>query len=127
MLMEEEKRLGFIPDVGSFARMMAYVLMNKIIFYKVLEEKHGRLPPLLVLDTSSKDAFLKQLDNYFERAVTETGDFEPIFKTGIYDMLDLPDMLDALEYINEFIETKIEGGVLPGQQYPKIGQKINKV
>ncbi|MEM2374354.1 MAG: N-6 DNA methylase, partial [Thermoproteota archaeon] len=105
MLMEEEKRLGFIPNVGSLARMMAYVLMNKIIFYKVLEEKYTRLPPLLALDTSSKDAFLKQLDSYFERAVTETGDFEPIFKTGIYDMLDLPDMLDALEYINEFIET----------------------
>jgi len=112
MLMEEEKRLGFIPDVGSLARMMAYVLMNKIIFYKVLEEKYTRLPPLLALDTSSKNTFLKQLDNYFEIAVTETGDFEPIFKTGIYDMVDLPDMLDALEYINEFIETKIEGGVL---------------
>ncbi|MEM2613100.1 MAG: hypothetical protein QXO15_02600 [Nitrososphaerota archaeon] len=35
MLLEEEKRLGFIPDVESLARMMAYVLMNKIIFYKV--------------------------------------------------------------------------------------------
>ncbi|MEM3398047.1 MAG: hypothetical protein QW724_04880 [Nitrososphaerota archaeon] len=32
MLMEEEKRLGFISDVRSLARMMAYVLMNKIIF-----------------------------------------------------------------------------------------------
>ncbi|MEM2613101.1 MAG: hypothetical protein QXO15_02605 [Nitrososphaerota archaeon] len=61
------------------------------------------------------------MDNYFERAVTETGGFEPIFKTGIYDVVDLPDMLDALEYINEFIETKIEGGVLPDRQYPKIG------
>ena len=105
MLEDEEKKLGYIPDSQALARMMAYVLMNKIIFYKVLEERYSGLPRMLNLDTSSKNAFLNQLNGYFERAISETGDFEPIFRAGIYDMIDLPDLLDVLEYVNEFIET----------------------
>ncbi|MEM3921688.1 MAG: N-6 DNA methylase, partial [Nitrososphaerota archaeon] len=104
-LEEEGRKLGFAPDAKNLARMMSYVLMNKIIFYKVLEERYAGLPPMLNLDTSSNSAFLRQLNSYFERAVAETRDFEPIFRTGIYDMIDLPDLPDILEYVNEFVET----------------------
>jgi type I restriction-modification system DNA methylase subunit len=108
MLEEMEAKLGYEPDVKSLARMMVYVLMNKLIFYKVLEQRYRGLPRLINLPISSKTEFINALNNYFERAMSETKDFEPIFKTGIYDMIDFPDEPDTLEFINEFIAT-IEG------------------
>ncbi|MEM3648866.1 MAG: N-6 DNA methylase, partial [Thermoproteota archaeon] len=104
MLEEMGEKLGYVPDVRSLTRMMVYVLMNKIIFYKVLEQKY-RLPRLINLPTSSKTEFLKALSGYFERALEETKDFEPIFQTGVYDMLDFPEDLETLEFVNEFVST----------------------
>ncbi|MEM1557825.1 MAG: N-6 DNA methylase [Thermoproteota archaeon] len=104
MLEEIGEKLGYVPDVRSLTRMMVYVLMNKIIFYKVLEQKY-RLPRLINLPTSSKTEFLKALSGYFERALEETKDFEPIFQTGVYDMLDFPEDLETLEFVNEFVST----------------------
>jgi type I restriction-modification system DNA methylase subunit len=105
MLEEVRVRLGYAPDVRSLTRMIVYVLMNKLIFYKVLEQRYRELPRLINLPTTSKTEFLKALNDYFERAVVETRDFEPIFKTGIYDMIDFPDDPDTLEFVNEFIAT----------------------
>ncbi|MEM2612983.1 MAG: N-6 DNA methylase [Nitrososphaerota archaeon] len=104
-LKEFSERLGYKPDIRSLTRMMVYVLMNKITFYKVLEQRYRRLPGLTNLPTSSKTEFLNALDRCFEMAVRETGDFEPIFQTGIYDMIDLPEDLETLEFVNEFIST----------------------
>lgn len=95
---------GSIPDSASLAKMMAYVLLNKIIFYKVLEEKY-KLRKMGALDTSSSTRFVEQLNRYFEEAIEATGDFEPIFKTGIYDMLVIPDDPMVMESVNEFILT----------------------
>jgi len=81
---------GFKPDSANLPKMMAYVLLNKIIFYKVLEEKY-KLRKMSSLDTSSSTKFIEQLNRYFDEAIEITGDFEPIFKTGIYDMLVIPD------------------------------------
>jgi len=108
MLEEAGRKLGYAPDVRTLARMMSYVLMNKILFYKVLEQKCRNLPRLINLPTSSKTDFASALNSYFERAMSETKDFEPIFKTGIYDMIDFPDDCDTFDFVNEFIAT-IEG------------------
>lgn len=102
---EMEERLGYRPDISSLTRMMVYVLMNKLIFYKVLEWKYRGLPRMINLPTASKTEFLKALNDYFERAIEVTEDFEPIFKTGVYDMIDFPDEEEVLEYVNEFIST----------------------
>jgi hypothetical protein len=93
---------GCIHTPESLAKMMAYVLMNKLIFYKVLERKY-RIPPLTMLDSSSSKRFAENLSYYFSRAVEVTKDFEPIFNTGIYDMLPFPDESETLERINDFI------------------------
>ncbi|RLI19051.1 hypothetical protein DRO54_09205, partial [Candidatus Bathyarchaeota archaeon] len=98
-------RLGYVPTAQILTKMMAYVLMNKLIFYKVLEQKYRGLDRLISLPTTSKSEFLERLNEYFEKAVTETGDFEPIFKTGVYDMIDFPEDREVLEFINEFIAT----------------------
>jgi type I restriction-modification system DNA methylase subunit len=105
MLEETSARLGYTPDVRSLSRMMAYILMNKLVFYKVLEQRYRGLPRLINLPTSSKAEFMRALNSYFEKAVSETRDFEPIFKAGIYDLIDLPDEVDTLEFVNEFVAT----------------------
>jgi len=102
-LEEIEKNLGYAPNPKALARMMSYVLMNKLIFYKVLEGKF-KLPRMVLLDTSSKTKFLEELERYFIKAMEVTKDFEPIFRTGLYDMIDLPDEISVLEDINDFIK-----------------------
>jgi hypothetical protein len=68
------KELGFKPDVNSLARMMAYVFMNKLVFYKVLEKKY-RIPKLVELPASlSGTKFKERLDELFDEAVTATRD-----------------------------------------------------
>ena len=119
-----EEKIGYIPDHISLAKMMAYVLMNKIIFYKILEEKY-KLWKMGALDTSSSTKFMEQLNQHFDEAVEATGDFEPIFRTGIYDMLSIPDDPKVMEYLNDFITTLdnvkvVEIGDLTGYIYEEL-------
>ncbi|MEM3872719.1 MAG: N-6 DNA methylase [Nitrososphaeria archaeon] len=96
------KDIGSRPQPKDLVKMMSYVLMNKLIFYKVVERKY-RLPPLKWIDTSSSTKFMEELSRHFEKAVEITGDFEPIFKTGVYDLLPIPDDPNVMERINDFI------------------------
>ena len=110
-LRDEVEKRGYKVDPASLpstvallSRMMAYVLMNKILFYKIIEQSY-RLPKMVSLDSSSSTKFKEQLEYYFRKAVEITGDFEPIFCTGVYDKLPIPDNPEMLEYINDFIAT----------------------
>jgi methylase of polypeptide subunit release factors len=62
------------------ASSLAYLLMNRIIFYKALYHKFGDLPQL-GLKSSVKTAgeAYKGLQELFERAVQRSGDYEPLF------------------------------------------------
>ncbi len=106
---KEVEKLGYktgpedLPQTArNLARMMAYVLMNKLIFRKVLERSY-KLPPMVSLDSSSVVRFKESLKYNFDRAVEATRDFEPIFRTGVYDQLPIPDDPDLMEYINDFV------------------------
>ena len=102
-LQKLKKELGFEPNTDSLARMMAYVLMNKIIFYKVLERKY-KVRKLVELPTTlSGTKFKERLDELFDEAVSITGDFEPILKPDIYDHIPIPDDPAVLEKINGLI------------------------
>lgn len=101
---ELERNLGRPLSPESLTRMMAYVFMNKIVFYKVLEDKYS-LPRLAMLDTSSASEFMKAFRRYCKNAIEHTGDFEPVFSVRAYDMIELPDEEDFLQGINDFIET----------------------
>ncbi|MEN3057537.1 MAG: N-6 DNA methylase [Candidatus Methanosuratincola petrocarbonis] len=101
---ELERNLGCRLSPEALTRMMAYVFMNKIIFYKVLEDKY-RLPRLAMLDTSSASEFMREFRRYCKKAMENTGDFEPVFSVRAYDMIELPDEEDFLQGINDFIET----------------------
>jgi len=105
---------GLIDIVGEdlsrthiLARMMTYVLMNKIIFYKVLE-RYYNLPELMPIlrenpNISSKE-YIEKLKEFFEKAVQVTGDFEQIFYTGLFDNIVLSDEIDAMIEIDRLID-----------------------
>jgi len=136
---EYAKQRGYRPGPTQLAREMAYVLMNKIIFYKILEHHYNleKLKPLYregVVNTVS--SYLAKLKELFEKAVKNTGDFEPIFKTGIYDKVDIvedEEVLTAFDWLIDLIERyRIERfgdivgyvyeDLIPAEQRHELGQ-----
>jgi type I restriction-modification system DNA methylase subunit len=100
------EEVGYKPDAGQLAKEMAYVFMNKIVFYKVLERHFKELGErkLRPIEAPDAKAYLDLLYRYFAKAVEVTGNFEPVFYTGIYDEIELPDEPFVFESINSFIE-----------------------
>ncbi|MEM1913741.1 MAG: N-6 DNA methylase [Thermofilaceae archaeon] len=106
----EEK--GYKPIPEHLAREMAYVLLNKVIFYKVLERYYKDLPRLEPL-YSKKSAntvsqytvnqYLSRLNEFFNKAVEVTKDFEPIFETGIYDEIKCVESEEVLKLLDWLI------------------------
>jgi len=105
--LEKMREKGYRPTPEHLAKEIAYVFMNKLIFYKILERYWGGLPklkPLLPQGIKSSGEYLDKLNSYFMKAVEVTRNFEPIFVTGIYDLITLPDDPEVLRGIDEFIE-----------------------
>ena len=94
-----------LSKVENLSRMMVYVLLNKIIFYKVLENYYN-LPKLepFALSVNSSSEYLDRLNKFFEEAVKVSGDFEQIFYTGLYDKIIIADDVYALFQIDELIK-----------------------
>ncbi|MEM4847801.1 MAG: N-6 DNA methylase, partial [Thermosphaera sp.] len=98
---------GYKPIPEHLAREMAYVLLNKIIFYKVLERYYKGLPRLEPLyskgyvDTVNR--YLGKLKEFFNKAVEVTNDFEPIFETGIYDEIKCVESEEVLKLLDWLI------------------------
>jgi type I restriction-modification system DNA methylase subunit len=88
----------------QLARETAYILMNKIIFYKILERNYEDLPKLKRISAPDGEYFIKFLKGYLEKAIQVTGDFEPIFITEFYDDVPLPNVDYILDEVNSFIE-----------------------
>uniref|UniRef100_A0A7J3Z9D4 Site-specific DNA-methyltransferase (adenine-specific) n=1 Tax=Ignisphaera aggregans TaxID=334771 RepID=A0A7J3Z9D4_9CREN len=111
-LEDYSSRTGYTPTPNGLAREMAYVLMNKIVFYKVLERFYNipQLKPLYengVVSTCS--SYIRKLNEYFETAIKVTKDFESIFRTGIYDVtendvVESEEVLRAFDWLIRFLE-----------------------
>lgn len=97
---------GYRPSASQLAKEMAYIFMNKIVFYKILERHFKELGERKLRPIAAPDAkaFLNVLNTFFNKAVEVTGDFEPVFFTGLYDEIELPDDPFVLEGVNSFIE-----------------------
>jgi type I restriction-modification system DNA methylase subunit len=102
-LKEFSKRVGGVTS-EQLARETAYLLMNKIIFYKILERHYEDLPKLKPISAPDGKYFMQFLKGYFEKAIQVTGDFEPIFITEFYDDIPLPDVDYVWDEANSFIE-----------------------
>lgn len=95
-----------LSKTSILARMMTYVLTNKIIFYKVLERSYPlpKLKPIVEtkLDISSAE-YMATLKKFFDEAIRVTGDFEQIFYTGLFDYILLADELAARKEVDDLI------------------------
>ncbi|MCQ4450395.1 MAG: N-6 DNA methylase [Sulfolobales archaeon] len=138
-LEEYRKKTGYNPTPQQLAREMAYVLLNKILFYKVLEHYYNlpHLGPLYekgVVKTCSE--YLKRLREYFVNAVEVTRDFQTVFETGIYDEVDLVEnegVLKAIDWLINLVEHYqierlgdvigfIYEDLIPGEERHQLGQ-----
>jgi type I restriction-modification system DNA methylase subunit len=118
---EHAERTGYRPPPEALAREMAYVLMNKIIFYKVLE-RYYKLPELKPAHreglANTCSSYLKGLMRLFEEAVKASKDFETIFRTGVYDLIDFVESEEVLRALDWLI------GLLDYYQVEKLGDLI---
>lgn len=100
---QHEKIVKFAKgDFWIFSRLLAYILMNKIIAYRVLEGSY-QLPHFRPIKIPGM--ITQTLNDYFNEAMEKTKDFVGIFKTDIFDKIDFPQKKGVLKIINGFIET----------------------
>jgi len=80
--------LGWIPreakfwsdEVYALARLCAYLLANKLIFYETLRRNFSGLDPLRIDPSVRRGSRLASiLDDYFEQARIASKDYEPVF------------------------------------------------
>jgi type I restriction-modification system DNA methylase subunit len=103
LIEEYSRRTGYTATPEGLAREMAYVLLNKIVFYKVLEHyyKLPKLEPLYERGLAqSCHAYLTRLRELFDKAVEVSRDFETIFRTGIYDAVDVTESEEILKTLD---------------------------
>ena len=98
---------------------VAYILINKILFYKILETKYKDLPKLqkvnLLVSGDSTNEFKEKLEHCFKAALRI--DYQGVFKASIYDEVPLPQ--SVVERLNGFLNeassydiSKIEADVI---------------
>ncbi|MEM4571026.1 MAG: N-6 DNA methylase, partial [Desulfurococcaceae archaeon] len=104
---EYAQERGYRPSPEQLSRETAYVLLNKILFYKVLETHYRDLAKLEPLYSKRKaktvSEYLSELRKLFEQAINVTRDFEPIFKTGIYDDIECVESEEVLRLLDWLI------------------------
>ncbi len=136
-LCREPKRVEDLISFDNLTKMMAYVLANKILAYKILELHYGEHVPLLkpvryketvkindrVFRIESPNDLSEMLNYVFSYAssklekVLGVKDFSPIFKTGLYDEIVLSGV-ESIDRVNAIIDLtdswKRELKYLPG-------------
>jgi type I restriction-modification system DNA methylase subunit len=106
-------------DFEKAARQTAYLLINKILFYDVLQSKRpGQLDPLNIPDDLTKGGLLERtLQGYFDY-VLKNIDYETIYSADFIDQIAFPENRAVVEEIKELIK------VLKRYDFSKIGFDI---
>lgn len=105
-------------DFEKASRQTAYLLINKILFYDVLQSRRPRqLDPLTIPDALTKGGLLQTtLQAYFDEVLKI--DYEPIYRADFIDQIAFPDNRAVVEEIKELIK------VLKRYDFSKIGFDI---
>ena len=106
------KRRGVRLKYKQVSKEFAYSIMNRILFYKVLERSWRGLEKLKPLYNETIDGmkiddgekYFRVLKTFFKRAVEITGDFEPVFILDFHDKLILPSYVSVLKAIDGLIQ-----------------------
>lgn len=90
-------------DFDKAARQTAYLLVNKILFYDVLQSKRPKeLDPLKIPDSLTKGSMLqKTLQMYFDEVLKI--DYETVYTTDFIDSIAFPDDDDLVKQIKELV------------------------
>jgi type I restriction enzyme M protein len=93
----------YSPEMNErIAEQLAYMLMNRLTFYKTLETQISTIPKLTKIETEDPKEFSLMLRNYFDKVYKEV-DYEAIFEP--HPILDNIPFSKKLAYaLNEFIE-----------------------
>lgn len=105
-------------DFDRAARQTAYLLVNKILFYNLLQTKRpDDLDPLEIPKSLTKGSVLhKTLQAYFEQVLKI--DYETIYTTDFIDTIAFPDSREVVDEIKKLIN------VLNEYDFSKIGYEI---
>ncbi|MFH8080467.1 MAG: N-6 DNA methylase, partial [Candidatus Aenigmatarchaeota archaeon] len=132
----EEQGFSYNDEThNKIAVEAAYLLINKILFYKILETKYKDLPKLSKISLLAKDTskLKDKLEECFNKALKI--DYKAVFQPGIYDKIPLPQQI--VETLNEFLEEvstydldkipsdiigRIYEGLIPKEERHKLGQ-----
>jgi type I restriction-modification system DNA methylase subunit len=140
------KRLIDLIDLEPLAKMMTYVLFNKILFYKLLELHYPgvveELRPMELnsvvqvygerMEIKSIDGYLHAINKHFEKVSERikerlgVEDFAPIFNMGPFDMVKLSgeesviELNNAIEFIDSWKKELMNFPGLTGYVYERL-------
>jgi len=105
-------------DFDKAARQTAYLLVNKILFYYVLQAKRPeRLDPLQIPQGLTKGAQLQKILQSFFDEVLEI-DYETIYTTDFIDDIAFPDQKEVVAEVKELVS------ILQEYNFSKLGYEI---
>ncbi len=114
---------------GNMAKTLAYVWANRLIFYKALRARFPDLPRLEIRKSvKTPSAALKAFNQFFERAVERSGDYEPLLMPEASDwatelVFHPPNALDAWRGLLRGIES-VDFREVPSDVVGRIFQKL---
>jgi len=105
-------------DFGKAARQTAYLLVNKILFYDLLQAKRPeKLDPLQIPQGLTKGAQLQKILQSFFDEVLDI-DYETIYTTDFIDTIAFPDQKEVVAEVKELIS------ILQEYDFSKLGYDI---
>jgi type I restriction-modification system DNA methylase subunit len=110
---------GWSPqDFDKASRQTAYLLVNKILFYYVLQAKRPeKLDPLQIPQGLTKGAQLQKiLQSFFDEVLKI--DYETIYTTDFIDTIAFPDQKEVVTEVKELVST------LQEYDFSKLGYEI---
>ncbi|MEK6598826.1 MAG: N-6 DNA methylase [Deltaproteobacteria bacterium] len=107
---------GSDTDYDKAARQTAYLLVNKIFFYDVLQSKRPhQLDPLNIPDDLTRGGLLQTMLQGYFNDVLKNIDYETIYTTDFVDQIAFPDSKEVVSEIKDLIK------LLKGYDFSKIG------
>ena len=105
-------------DFDKAARQTAYLLVNKILFYDLLQAKRpDQLAPLEIPGSLIKGAQVQKiLQSFFDEVLKI--DYETIYTTDFVDAIAFPDQKEVIVEIRELV------AILEGYDFSKLGYEI---
>jgi len=105
-------------DFDKAARQTAYLLVNKILFYNLLQAKRPQeLDPLEIPESLTKGALLQNtIQGYFNQVLKI--DYETIYTTDFIDTIAFPEEKEVVKEIKELVN------VLKRYDFSKLGYDV---